>query len=102
VTAVAGAASGFLNPVLGAVIFERIPEPLLGRVSALNTAICWSLMPLGGVLGGLAVAGLGLSPALLVAGAAYLLATMAPVRSRSFRAMDERPAVARVASYPAT
>jgi hypothetical protein len=26
-------------------------------------AICWSLMPLGGVLGGLAVAGLGLSPA---------------------------------------
>ena len=89
-TAVAGALSGFLNPVLGAVVFERIPEPLLGRVSALNTAICWSLMPLGGVLG-LAVAGLGLSPALLVAGAAYLLATMAPVRSRSFRAMDDRP-----------
>lgn len=86
-----GFASGFINPVLGAVIFERIPEPLLGRVSALNTAICWSLMPLGGVLGGLAVAGLGLSPALLIAGAAYLVTTMAPVRSRSFRAMDERP-----------
>jgi MFS family permease len=102
VTAVAGAASGFLNPVLGAVIFERIPEPLLGRVSALNTAICWSLMPLGGVLGGLAVTGLGLSPALLVAGAAYLLATMAPVRSRSFRAMDERPAAEPAASYPVT
>ncbi len=55
VTVVAGAASGFLNPILGAVILERIPAPLMGRVSSLNTAICWSLMPLGGVLGGLAV-----------------------------------------------
>lgn len=94
ITVLAGAASGFLNPILGAVIMERIPAPLLGRVSSLNTAFCWSLMPLGGVLGGLAVAGLGLSPALLIAGAAYLVTTMAPVRSRSFRAMDERPAPA--------
>jgi MFS family permease len=91
VTAVAGAASGFLNPILGAVILERIPAPLLGRVSSLNTAICWSLMPLGGVLGGLAVAGLGISPALLVAGAAYFVTTMAPTRLPSFRRMDRPP-----------
>jgi MFS family permease len=88
VTMVAGTASGFLNPILGAVILERIPAPLMGRVSSLNTAICWSLMPLGGVLGGLAVAALGVSPALLLAGAAYLLTTMAPTRVPSFRAMD--------------
>ena len=93
VTVVAGAASGFLNPILGAVILERIPAPLLGRVSSLNTAICWSLMPLGGVLGGLAVAGLGVSPALLVAGAAYFVTTMAPTRVPSFRRMDRAPAV---------
>ncbi|MBL0746847.1 MFS transporter [Nocardioides baculatus] len=92
VTLVAGLASGFLNPILGAVILERIPAPLMGRVSSLNTAICWSLMPLGGVLGGLAVAGLGVSPALLVAGAAYLLTTMAPTRVPSFRRMDRAPA----------
>lgn len=92
VTAVAGVASGFLNPILGAVILERIPAPLMGRVSSLNTAICWSLMPLGGVLGGLAVAGLGVSPALLVAGAVYLVTTMAPARVPSFRAMDRAPA----------
>jgi MFS family permease len=91
VTAVAGAASGFLNPILGAVILERIPAPLMGRVSSLNTAICWSLMPLGGVLGGLAVTTLGLSPALLLAGAAYLVTTMAPTRVPSFRAMDRVP-----------
>lgn len=92
VTLVAGVASGFLNPILGAVILERIPAPLLGRVSSLNTAICWSLMPLGGVLGGLAVTGLGLSPALLVAGAAYFVTTMAPTRVPSFRRMDRAPA----------
>ncbi len=88
VTAVAGLASGFLNPILGAVILERIPAPLLGRVSSLNTALCWSLMPLGGVLGGLAVTALGLSPALLIAGIAYAATTMAPTRVPSFRAMD--------------
>jgi predicted MFS family arabinose efflux permease len=92
ITGVAGVASGFLNPILGAVIMERIPVHLLGRVSSLNTAICWSLMPLGGVLGGLAVAGLGVSPALLIAGAAYFVTTMAPTRVPSFRRMDRVPA----------
>ena len=100
VTAVAGVASGFLNPILGAVILERIPAPLMGRVSSLNTAICWSLMPLGGVLGGLAVTGLGLSPAMLVAGAAYLITTMAPTRLPSFRQMDRPPAAVPVAETP--
>ena len=98
VTAVAGVAAGFLNPILGAVILERIPAPLLGRVSSLNTAICWSLMPLGGVLGGLAVAGLGISPALLVAGAVYLVTTMAPTRVPSFRTMDRAPGPESVSS----
>jgi MFS family permease len=93
VIAVAGFAAGFLNPILGAVILERIPAPLLGRVSSLNTALCWSLMPLGGVIGGLLVTGLGISPALLIAAAAYFVTTMAPTRSRSFRAMDRAPRV---------
>jgi predicted MFS family arabinose efflux permease len=85
---VGGAASGFLNPILGAVIFERIPRPLVGRVSSLSTALCWSLMPLGGVIGGLAVSELGLDWALVAAGAAYLVATMAPAMGPRFRAMD--------------
>lgn len=93
VTAVAGLASGFLNPILGAVILERIPAHLMGRVTSLNTALCWSLMPLGGILGGLATAGLGLSPALMLAGAAYLVTTMAPTRVPSFRRMDRAPRV---------
>jgi MFS family permease len=86
-----GFAAGFINPVLGAVIFERIPEQLVGRVSALNTALCWSLVPLGGVVGGLLVGGLGLAAALLVCGAAYFAVTTLPALQPRWREMDRRP-----------
>jgi MFS family permease len=89
--AVGGVASGFLNPILGAVIYERIPKPLMGRVTSLNSALCWSLMPFGGLLGGLLVAGFGVEVALLATGLAYLAATMLPLVWRSFREFDRRP-----------
>ncbi|GAW51952.1 putative efflux transporter protein [Nocardioides sp. PD653] len=87
-----GFASGFLNPILGAVIYERIPDRLMGRVTSLNTALCFALMPFGGILGGLLVAGFGLSAALLVVGAAYFLVTMLPAVDPRWRELDRRPA----------
>ncbi|MGH3509616.1 MAG: MFS transporter [Nocardioidaceae bacterium] len=95
---VGGCASGFLNPVIGAVEFERIPRPLVGRVTALNSAICWSLMPLGGILGGVLVSGIGLDPALLVVGGCYFAATMTPAVLPGFRAMDRPRSVAEPAA----
>jgi MFS family permease len=89
---VGGCASGFLNPVLGAVIFERIPRALLGRVSSLNTALCWSLMPFGGILGGVLVSQLGYVPAVVTVGVGYFVATMAPTLLPSFRGMERAPA----------
>ena len=89
--AVCGFASGFLNPILSAVILERIPEPLIGRVSSLVTASAWALMPFGGIVGGALIAGLGLSTGLLIAGAIYLVATLMPLCVKSFRAFAERP-----------
>lgn len=91
VFAVAGFASGFLNPVLGAVIFERIPAPLVGRVSSLSTALCWALMPLGGLVGGLLVESWGLAAAMLTCGVAYLLVTTAPALDPRWRDLDRRP-----------
>lgn len=91
VLAVGGTASGFLNPILGAVIYERIPEPLLGRVSSLSTAACFALMPLGGVVAGGLISGVSLGPALAICGVAYFLATMLPAVLPTFRRMDERP-----------
>ena len=86
-----GFASGFINPVLGAVIFERIPDHLVGRVSSLNTALCWSLIPLGGVVGGLLIGGAGLTAAMLACGAAYFLVTMLPALQPRWRELDKRP-----------
>ena len=92
VAVVGGFASGFINPVLGAVVFERIPPPLVGRVTSLSSAMCFALMPLGGLLGGLLVGGFGLAAAMLACGAAYLLVTMAPAFDPRWREMDECPA----------
>ncbi|MGH3316118.1 MAG: MFS transporter [Nocardioidaceae bacterium] len=89
----AGFASGFLNPILGAVLFERIPRPLVGRVTALSTSLCWVGIPLGGVVGGLLVTATGLAPGLLACGAAYFLATMLPAVRPAFREMDHTPEV---------
>lgn len=87
----AGFASGFINPVLGAVIYERIPQPLMGRVSSLTTAICWSLMPLGGLLGGLLASRVGISWALAAVGVAYFVVTMLPALDPRWRELDDRP-----------
>ena len=86
-----GFASGFLNPVLGAVMFERIPSRLVGRVSSLTTAMCFALMPFGGLVGGGLVAWQGLTVAMLAVGAAYFVVTMLPALNPRWREMDRRP-----------
>ena len=91
-----GFASGFINPILGAIEFERIPAHLVGRVSSLMTAACFALIPFGGLLGGGLVSGLGLTGAMLACGAAYFVVTMFPAVDRTWRRIDERPAPAAV------
>jgi MFS family permease len=86
-----GFASGFLNPILGAVIFERIPAQLVGRVTSLTTSMCFALMPFGGLLGGLLVAHTGLTVAMLAVGIAYFAVTMLPAIDPRWREMDDRP-----------
>ncbi|WP_233712697.1 MFS transporter [Kribbella turkmenica] len=92
VYAVGGIGAGFINPVLGALFIERIPRHLLGRVNSLADAVCWTGVPLGGVVAGAAIAGIGLAPALLAAGAVYFVATMSPLligRNESWKATQD-------------
>ena len=93
---VAGFGAGFINPILTTVTFERIPAPLLGRVSSMSNAMSWALMPLGALAGGAVVGLAGVSPVLLGFGAAYLLATSAPALMPSWRELDARPQLDRV------
>lgn len=88
---VGGFGSGFLNPILGAVIMERIPKPLLGRVSSLVTALCFSLMPLGGLTAGFGSSHGGFTTVALGFGIAYLLTTLAPLALPAFRELETRP-----------
>ncbi|OWV74242.1 MFS transporter permease [Rhizobium sp. N122] len=86
--AIAGFASGFLNPILSAVIFERVPKPLTGRVTSMNAALCFALIPFGGLVGGALISTIGLAAALLLTGFAYLAATLLPLGLKSFRGFD--------------
>ncbi|MGV9247983.1 MFS transporter [Streptomyces sp. NPDC003710] len=88
VFAVSGFGSGFLNPVLGAVLFERVPRRILGRVSALGDSLAWAGIPLGGLAAGTAVASVGLAPVLLAGGAAYFLTTNLTGLRPEWREMD--------------
>lgn len=87
---IGGFASGFINPILSAVLFERVPKALIGRVTALEGALCWGLIPFGGLLAGVLISGTGLAAALAATGIAYLAATFLPLANRSFRGFGHR------------
>ncbi|MEV0649773.1 MFS transporter [Phytomonospora sp. NPDC050363] len=78
VFALGGLGSGFVNPVIGAVTYERVPAELLGRVKTLTGSLAWSGIPFGGLVGGGAIALAGLSGALWIVGGLYLVAIVVP------------------------
>ncbi|WP_211589395.1 MFS transporter [Microbispora sp. H11081] len=88
VFAASGAGGGFLNPILGAIAFERVPPGMRGRVNALGDSMAWAGIPVGGLLAGAAVVSLGLAPALLIGGAAYFLTTNLAALLPQWREMD--------------
>jgi MFS family permease len=91
VSFVAGLGIAAINPILGAVLYERIPERLRARVLGINTALCWAGIPLGGLVGGALATWFGLRSALLTIGAAYLLVTLLPFVRPVWRDLDRRP-----------
>ncbi|MEW1798032.1 MFS transporter [Streptomyces niveus] len=84
----AGVAGGMINPVLTTVTYERVPAELRSRVAGAMTAGCELTMPLGGLTAGLLVENAGLSPALLLLGGLYLLATLSPLLRPAWRDLD--------------
>lgn len=90
VLATSGFAAGFLNPIVGAILFERIPAAMVGRVIALFGALAWALMPFGGLYAGLLVDNFGIAAALAATALLYLIATLTPVAMPSFRQMERK------------
>jgi len=90
-----GLVTGVLNPIVGAVQYERIPEQLLARVLGAIKAACWIGVALGPLIGGLAVRMFGVSVVLVGCGALFLLITIAPFVLPVFKEMDRPPPTAR-------
>ncbi|MGD1218415.1 MFS transporter [Streptomyces krungchingensis] len=90
VFAVGGFGAGFLNPVLGAVLFERIPPELLGRAQGVGSSLAFAGVPLGGLLAGAGATAVGLVPVLATVGLAYLVTTLVSGLCPVWRGMDAR------------
>lgn len=91
---VGGIGGGVINPILGAVELERIPEHLRARVMSLVTSLAWALIPFGGLVGGVLSEQLGISTALLVCGGVYFVATTLPALRPEWKQMNRTSAPA--------
>jgi DNA-binding transcriptional ArsR family regulator len=78
ITALAGLAGSVMNPIVGAVEYERIPEHLQARVLGAVKASAWVGIPFGSLLGGALTVSIGLTATLVVTGVAMLLAAIRP------------------------
>ena len=91
-TALSALAAGAINPILGAVQLERIPEHMRGRVFGTINAGAWAGVPFGALLGGIAADTIGLSVTFGIVAIVYTLVTLSPLSGRAWRQMERQPA----------
>ena len=88
VWAFSGMGAGLLNPIIGAVVLERIPDGLVGRATSFGTSLAWAGMPFGGLLAG-GLLGLFATPVvLLILGGAYFVTTTLPALDPAWKGID--------------
>ena len=85
--------AGPLNPILGAVEFERIPKNMRGRVGGAISAGAWSAMPLGMLIGGVLTERLGVHPMLIGLGVVYFITTLSMAFIPAMKEMNRREPV---------
>jgi MFS family permease len=101
ISVVAGMAGGVLNPIIGALLYERIPPAMQTRVLGTIKASAWIGVPFGSLLGGGLIAAIGLRPALLWMGAVMFVLTLAPFVFPAWRTMNRAPLEDPVAAWVA-
>jgi MFS family permease len=85
--------AGPLNPIIGAVEYERIPKNMRGRVGGTISASAWSAMPLGMLIGGVLTEQLGVIPMLIGIGTIYMITTVSAVFFPLMKEMDRKELV---------
>jgi MFS family permease len=91
VTLITSIGAGPLNPIIGAVEFERIPSSMRGRVFGAITAGAWIAMPLGMLLGGILTDRFGTFVMLIGLGSTYLMTTLSMAFIPAMKEMNRRP-----------
>lgn len=86
----AGLAAGPVNPLLGAIEFERIPAALRGRVLGALMACVMAAVPLATLGAGLAAQEAGLRPIFMGCPAAYLLIALIPLVHQGWKNLSPR------------
>ena len=89
--AVAGLASGPINPLLFTVQTEIVPAQLRGRVFGAVRAGAWAAIPLGILLGSVVVAAVGVAATFLAMGVLLAAAVGYGFFNPAFREMDRSP-----------
>lgn len=84
VLALSGLAAGALNPMMATAMYGEIPDGMRARVFGATTAGVAASMPLGALLGGLAVEQVGLVPTLATCAGLYLVLGGSPLFIRAF------------------
>lgn len=88
VSALCGVSQAAFRPILGAMLYARVPVDLQNRVFGMVTAVSGSSLAFGATLAGLAVAGLGLQPAIVLSGSLCLVVTIIPLLRYRSRVQD--------------
>lgn len=88
---VAGLGLSVVNPIITAVLYERVPEQLHARVFGAATGAAFAGMPMGSLLAGVGITLIGFTPLLVLTAALALAATLTPVLARrTWRQVDAR------------
>lgn len=91
VTLVTSIGAGPLNPIIGAIEFERIPPNMRGRVFGAITAGAWIAMPLGMLLGGILTDQLGTFIMMIGLAITFLITTLSMAFIPAMKEMNRKP-----------
>lgn len=90
VTLITSIGAGPLNPIIGAIQFERIPVHMRGRVFGAITAGAWIAMPFGMLLGGILTDRLGTFIMMIGMAATFLITTLSMAFIPAMKEMNRK------------
>jgi MFS family permease len=91
VTLITSIGAGPLNPIIGAIEFERVPPQMRGRVFGAIVAGAWIAMPLGILLGGILTDRFGTFVMMIGLAITFLITTLSMAFIPAMKEMNRRP-----------